>query len=247
MDHSYAIGLVVLGLAVVQSLFGMGILVFGTPTLLLLGIEFSSVLGWLLPSSLAISALQVWGDRRKAAQTPSHLVIRYWSVAVPLLAALSFMLLSHMKASVELWVGLAMLTAAVLRGSDLIRQWLRGFILRHERAYLVLMGAFHGFTNMGGAALAIYSSSVTDNKHAMRALISRYYLLFGSIQIVALVLLQPASLRALGLALAPLSALIYVFLGSWAFERLKASIYERAFTGFIAAYGLALLGKNYLR
>jgi len=246
MEHGYEIGLVVLSLAVVQSLFGMGILVFGTPTLLLLGIEFSSVLGWLLPSSLAISALQVRGDR-KAQVTPAHLVIRYWSVALPLLAALSFMLLSRLKASVELWVGLAMLSAAVLRGSSLVRRWLSGVIQRHERIYLVFMGAFHGFTNMGGAALAIYSSSVTDNKHAMRALISRYYLLFGSIQVLVLLLLQPASITAWGLALAPLSALIYVFLGSWAFERLKASIYEHAFTGFIAAYGLALLGKNYLR
>ncbi len=49
----------VLVLAVVQSVFGVGLLVFGTPTLLLLGYPFDQVLAYLLPCSILISALQV--------------------------------------------------------------------------------------------------------------------------------------------------------------------------------------------
>src|SRR3989442_8270364 len=45
--------------ALVQSLFGVGLLVFGTPTLLLLGLPFELVLAYLLPCSIVVSLLQV--------------------------------------------------------------------------------------------------------------------------------------------------------------------------------------------
>jgi hypothetical protein len=51
--------LVVVAFAVLQSVFGVGLLVFGTPTLLLAGFTFAETLGYLLPCSLVISVLQV--------------------------------------------------------------------------------------------------------------------------------------------------------------------------------------------
>ena len=47
--------------AILQSIFGIGILFFGTPTLLLLGFPFAETLSVLLPASLAVSAFQVMG------------------------------------------------------------------------------------------------------------------------------------------------------------------------------------------
>jgi uncharacterized membrane protein YfcA len=44
---------------VIQSLFGVGILLFGTPILLLLGYDFSFVLSVLLPISISINLLQI--------------------------------------------------------------------------------------------------------------------------------------------------------------------------------------------
>ena len=46
------IGIVVAVLTVIQSLFGMGLLVFGTPTLILLGVDFTEALLILLPCSM---------------------------------------------------------------------------------------------------------------------------------------------------------------------------------------------------
>ena len=64
-DPHLLVGIVAL-LAIVQSVFGMGILVFGTPTLLLMGYDFTSVLGLLLPASVSISAVQAGSARRRA-------------------------------------------------------------------------------------------------------------------------------------------------------------------------------------
>lgn len=59
MDYEYLFLPVIMLFSVIQSIFGMGILVFGTPALLLLGYDFSSVLGLLLPSSVLISFTQL--------------------------------------------------------------------------------------------------------------------------------------------------------------------------------------------
>ena len=45
--------------SVIQSIFGVGVLLFGTPILLLLGYEFIYALTILLPISIAINSLQI--------------------------------------------------------------------------------------------------------------------------------------------------------------------------------------------
>ena len=49
---------IILGLIVVQSVFGVGLLLFGTPSFLLLGYDFASTINILMPVSILISFLQ---------------------------------------------------------------------------------------------------------------------------------------------------------------------------------------------
>ena len=50
--------LVICFTSIIQSLFGVGVLVFGTPLLLILGLDFIQTLNILLPISLAINLFQ---------------------------------------------------------------------------------------------------------------------------------------------------------------------------------------------
>jgi uncharacterized protein len=59
VDPWWLLVLIVALLATVQSVFGVGLLVFGTPLLLLAGMPFPVILAYLLPCSLTISLLQV--------------------------------------------------------------------------------------------------------------------------------------------------------------------------------------------
>ena len=62
-DYGVLLGVVAV-FSVVHSLFGVGLLVFGTPTLLALGFPFEVAVANLLPPSFAISALQSFQGRR---------------------------------------------------------------------------------------------------------------------------------------------------------------------------------------
>ena len=48
-----------------QSIFGIGLLLFGTPTFLLLGYNFLEVLNLLLPMSVTISLIQFFSSKKK--------------------------------------------------------------------------------------------------------------------------------------------------------------------------------------
>lgn len=231
-------------LSAVQSVFGMGVLVFGTPTLLLLGFDFSEALGWLLPASIAISAAQVAGDRARAVALVRS-GLPFWCL-VPLAAALALVLVADVAARIDLAIGFAMIAAALIRLVPAAQQRLGRAVLRYERGYLVIMGVVHGLTNMGGALLSIYASAGAGDKRAIRATISTYYLCFGVVQLATLALLRPAMLGVHSLVAAAVGALVYLQFGRRVFRRASARGYACSLTSFMAIYGMAVLLKSAL-
>ena len=60
MDFLLYISIVIV--CFVQSIFGVGVLLLGTPTLLILGYSFVETLSHLLPLSLLINSLQIYNN-----------------------------------------------------------------------------------------------------------------------------------------------------------------------------------------
>ena len=50
--------IIIVSLVIIQSIFGVGLLLFGTPSLLLLGYDFANTINILMPVSISISAIQ---------------------------------------------------------------------------------------------------------------------------------------------------------------------------------------------
>lgn len=231
-------------LAVIQSVFGMGILVFGTPTLLLLGYDFATVLGWLLPASMSVSAIQVWSARR--VPLARHERGAMVSCGVIAMLSLAFLLYKNIKAGADVLIGLILLSAAAIRYSSRLQSRLRVAVCRHRRMYVAVMGVVHGLTNMGGALLAVYAASSYGQKEEVRAAVARYYLMFGAIQLCALAVLRRSALSCEGIAMAPVAGIVYFAAGNMLFQRAAAPLYERALTAFIGFYGAVVLSKAFI-
>ncbi|NIF90220.1 TSUP family transporter [Burkholderia sp. Cy-637] len=242
MHDPYLLAGIVALLAVVQSIFGMGVLVFGTPTLLLLGFDFTSVLGLLLPSSMAISAIQVATGRGEPLPARERINMLFCALAI--VAALAVLVATGLRARVEILIGLMMLGAAVIRYSPRLQARLQRFVQRRDRAYAGAMGVIHGLTNMGGALLAVYAVSRHQDKLQVRLAIARYYLLFGALQLGTLSVLRRSALSVEGFAIAPLAVVVYFAVGNLLFKRAGAPLYERAMTAFIGVYGAVVLART---
>ena len=224
------------GFAVVQSLFGVGLLVFGTPTLLLVGFAFPEALSILLPASLVVSLLQLWRGPRGTTMTLGRLV---WCL-VPLVAALAVVLRFRLGISPDIPVALLLATFVYLRLRPTLGDRARGWVARNQRAWLALTGIAHGVSNLGGAPLLVFASSVTTRKEETRALVATCYAWFAAAQLVVLTASGSVDWRALHLLSASLAGLVFLTLGQPVFVAMPAPAFNRFLTALAAAYSAVL-------
>ncbi|HET7085984.1 MAG TPA: TSUP family transporter [Rhizomicrobium sp.] len=229
---------IIAGLAVVQSLFGIGLLVFGTPTLLLLGYPYQQALAILLPASLAVSLLQLRAvprlDRSFALQFAG------WCLA-PLAVTLAAVSLLHLRASLNLAVALALSFFVMLRLFPDLESQAASFLRRHQKAWLVLMGMTHGISNLGGSLLTILANALQREKEQVRSVIVHCYVCFALVQLTVLGLTTPHFFSWRQLAYAAASAGVFLVVGRQIFDFVSAPAFRRLFTGFMASYA-GLLG-----
>lgn len=179
------IALVVAVCALVQSVFGVGLLVFGTPTLLLMGYGFGQTLAYLLPCSLAISALQVGSGGGLRLDSLRRDFLLYTAPAV---LAGTIVVLVALRSAVDVkpLVGAMLLATAFLRAGRL-RQRMNAVVRQRQRPLLVALGVTHGLTNLGGGLLTVIVGSLYQRKDEIRRQIAFCYGLMASIQLVTLV------------------------------------------------------------
>jgi uncharacterized membrane protein YfcA len=233
--------LVVALFATAQSVFGVGLLVFGTPTLLLLGFSFSEILAYLLPCSILISALQVrkgGGVRPLDALNKQFLTFTAPGVLVGTVVILA----AGSTVSVKPIVGVMLVITAALRSVRRLRDGLETFIRRHLSKLLIALGVVHGLSNLGGGILTVIVGSLFDEKENVRRHIAFAYGLMAIVQLVTLMATTDVTITWwLWLALPTLAAAMFFLVGQRLFEATPQSRFQPALTALVLTFGLALM------
>lgn len=243
MTIEYLVILLVIGiLSVIQSFFGMGVLVFGTPTLLLMGYDFITTLGYLLPASFVISLLQVLTTGSKRVSISRYLYL----LCLP---GIGIGLWLTDASSLASWtnklVGGTLLLSALVRIRSPSQRLTVALFDRHLAIYHLVMGVTHGLTNLGGALLALLASDRNKEKDAIRYTIAHYYLAFSSIQMLLLATTMGRYNILIGnLSTCLVAAIVYLFVGNRIFNSSNNQYYNSALSLFIAAYGVAILFRS---
>jgi uncharacterized membrane protein YfcA len=241
LDNNYIVGVIVF-FCIVQSVFGMGLLVFGTPTLILLDVPFFDALLMLLPASLTISLLQV-GTPQQFRRIDIARSVPLLSGAV--LVGLSFHLLPFGSS-----VRIDGLLGAILFCYGLSRAFRRvdtvaSRLVRSRAAMMTAtMGIVHGVSNMGGAILAIISSARYTEKDQIRSFVAANYSILAAIQLIVLLVALDHWPTLSVLASAAIAFTAYVTLGRHVSSVISTHAFRHLFTGFIFMYALALLWKH---
>lgn len=234
---------VVLVFSVIQSLFGMGLLVFGTPTMLLLGHEFSFTLATLLPPSIMISFLQLFKDRDNIDR---KMAMNFVIFCLPFVVlSLSYYLYTKVKLKLEFGVAIFLIISLLLRTVPSFEQMMQKLVVKFQKPFLLIMGVVHGFTNMGGALLSVFASSQYTSKEKVLNCIAFCYLFFATVQTIVLAVFQPEifSINTLFLTLA--AAIIYLTLGRFLFTNTSQTFYKNLFSGFMSIYAILLVIKGF--
>ncbi len=136
--------LTVIVTSIIQSVFGVGVLLFGTPLLLLLGYDFIDALIVLLPISIAINALQILKHHQYIDFAFYRNVLIY---TIPFVVLFLF-IVTTANINIGFLVGLFLVFVALKNVSSAIEAALDA-LLKHERIYLAVMGIVHGLPTWG--------------------------------------------------------------------------------------------------
>jgi uncharacterized protein len=221
---------------VVQSIFGVGLLLFGTPTLLLMNYTFTQCLGILLPCSIAVNLIQVARHWRLVSIKRDFILF-----CVPfVILGLTIVLYRGRGINSKKVVGILLLATALLRLSDKSRAVLQQVFRRTTRPALMLLGFVHGISNMGGGLLTILVSSLHAQKWEVRANIAFGYLLMALVQILVLVVHGMGSFFPAEVILVITAIGAYGFVGRRLFWVASENAYQLILNAFIVAFGLVL-------
>jgi len=233
--------LTVIATSVVQSIFGVGVLLFGTPLLLLLGYGFVDALGVLLPVSVAISALQVLRHYEDVDTAFYKNVLVY---SIPLVV-LFLVVVTSVKINISLVIGPLLIFVALKNFSTVIERTLRS-VVKYERIYLMAMGLVHGMSNLGGSMLTviIYSKHYPKNKTRVTAAASY----------ATVAMCQLATLLSIGsdftvsfadkISFIQIAVVMFLLTEEMLYNGIDNEKYSKIFAGFLFASGILLIIKS---
>jgi uncharacterized protein len=234
--------IVIIILITIQSIFGVGLLLFGTPSFLILGYDFANTINILMPISITISALQFF----KSKVSDHNFIKEYNLFCLPflllfLIIALKFKYLLDFK----LLVALLLIFSSILILNKRRFATFKKIFFRLKRYVLIGIGCVHGLTNMGGSFLAIYSTLVSKNiKEVARYYISYGYLIMGVLQFITVLFFSFSVLE--------FSKLYYIFLAIIIYfptQKIFRNINDKKFSKYInliaLTYGVLILISYY--
>jgi len=239
MTDIYYLVTIIAVFSVVQSIFGVGLLLFGTPTLLLLGYSYSETLWLLLPCSVTISLIQVVNDYKliEAKKRAVYLVIP------TLVLSLALVVTYENGINITRIVGVLLLLIGVIRFSSKLQALLNLMVKKNIQIYYIIIGVVHGISNMGGGPLSILMSTIYSKKEIIRANVAFIYLILAMFQLVVLSIMSNTSLRSEVMLLIPISLASYIFTSKFISSEVNDKKYTFILNVMVLVYGVLAVIK----
>jgi len=232
--------LTVFATSVIQSIFGVGVLLFGTPLLLLLGYGFVDALGVLLPVSIAISALQAL---RHYDDIDTDFYKKLLIYCIPFVV-LFLVLVTTVKINISLIIGAVLIFVALRNFSAAIENALQ-LVVKYEKAYLMAIGLVHGLSNLGGSLLTVIVYSKKYPKDKMRVTTAVSYGTFALFQLATLFFVGnefgvPFADRV---SLVQIAVAVFLLTEELIYNDIDNEKYNKIFAVFLFASGILLIAK----
>jgi len=239
MTEVYYLAIIIAMFSIVQSIFGVGLLLFGTPTLLLLGYSYSETLWLLLPCSVAISFIQVVGGYKliEAKRRAVYLIIP------TLVLGLVFVIIYANGINTTKIVGVLLLLIGFIRFSSRLQDLLSLIVKKHIQMSYIVIGVVHGVSNMGGGPLSILMSTIYYKKDVIRANVAFIYLILAIFQLVVLSIISSTSLKSEVMWLLPISLVSYIFTSKFISSKINNKKHVFILNVMVLIYGALAIIK----
>ena len=225
----------------IQSIFGVGVLLFGTPLLMLQGYSFFQAVVILLPISLLINLSQIAKDHESVDVAFYKKIVVYTIPFIVIFLAI----LNETKINIGLLISVLLLLVAAKDFSARVNS-LVNIVVRYERSYFILMGIVHGLTNLGGSLLTAAVHSKGYEKRTARATVAASYATFVAFQIVTLFFSKfdiDITLSSIALSMR-VGLTLFIVTEKIVYANIDAGNYRRLFAVFLFVSGTLLFVKS---
>tara|TARA_B100000579_G_C22694160_1_gene786583 strand:+ start:298 stop:1032 length:735 start_codon:yes stop_codon:yes gene_type:complete len=229
--------------SLIQSIFGIGLLIFGTPTLLIYGFSFIEALNILLLPSISISFLQVFGSSLRKHKEIINLKYYFYIYCIPfLIIGLFIVQINYENLDFKKFIGITLICLTAIR---LLNTKISYLNLNSERYYIginILIGIIHGITNMGGSFLSLFVSNLFQtDKQKIRYLIAYCYLVMGIIQLIFIQIFFTTQVTFLNFFYMIIGIAIFQIFGNKLLKTISNFNYQKIISLIIFIYGLILI------
>lgn len=234
---------VILIFSIIQSIFGIGLLIFGTPTLLLLGYSFIESLNIILLPSITISILQILNTREILDTTLNNYKKLFHIYCIPfLILGLVFIRFNYEFIDFKYSIGIILIIITLLRFVNVSNNLVTRLLVKNPKLSNILIGLLHGFTNMGGSFLSILASSIYhEDKIRTRYLIAYCYLLMGVIQYIFIQLFFVSDFILINVLYVLIPIIIFNLFGNKLIDYVSNIQYQKLISYIIFFYGVILI------
>lgn len=230
--------LIVMATSAIQSMFGVGVLLFGTPLLLLFGYDFFYALTILLPISLTINGIQTV---RYHEHIDRPFLWRILCITLPFII-IFLALVIRVQININYIVGAFLLLIAARDFFPGLQQALAR-TTKYRNTYHMVMGMVHGMSNLGGALLTALIHQKQMPKKSALATIAASYATFAMVQLMTLGFAGQGFFTPAHAGFVLVGMLVYVLTDMLVFARMDQARYRLIFSGFLVLSGLTLLMK----
>ena len=178
--------LLIFPLVVLQAIVGVGVLVLGTPLLLIFNYDIIEIINLLLPISIITSLLNYlylkYNKKNLKINLDKNIKKAFIIICLPgmtigLFLAREFIDIINFKIMISLIIFLSLFVRWKFKNL------IHSLPLSIKKIILVFIAIIHGLTNSGGTLLAIFFTSLTKNKKDQsRYSITFYYLILVFVQ-----------------------------------------------------------------
>lgn len=238
---SFDVLIIIVITSFIQSIFGVGVLLFGTPLLLLRGYDFIDAVIILLPISVSINLIQIAKDYRSVDLDFYKKILLY---TIPFVVVFLFVV-TRVKINIGIIIGVFLVFVAVKNYSFRINEIVKSLV-KYEKVYFMIMGIVHGLTNLGGSLLTAIVHGKEYEKKVTRVTVAVSYATFAIFQIITLVVSgYSADFRLSGIGVYLIVGIsIFILTEKIVYMDINNKNYSRSFAAFLLISGILLCVKS---
>jgi uncharacterized protein len=190
MLHELVNFFLVIILVMIQSVVGVGVLVLGTPTLLLLDVTLIEAMNYLLPISIITSLINLMIMKLKinTFNYDKDRLILFFIICVPFVF-LGLIILKFFNELINFDYLVSIIIILTLIYKKKISLITKNLSYKLNKVILMIIGIIHGLTNSGGTLLSIILINLNKSKKESRSEITLIYFFLALIQFILFYLL----------------------------------------------------------